>query len=137
MEINISQEIDTPLYRQIFSEIKLGILNGDLKQGELLPSIRQLSKDLNLSVITVKNAYTELEHKGYIVTRQGKGCYVSTIDLEKEFNNSKVNTKRKLKNVIKESRSLGLDKEEIINIFNNLIENISDKKIEEKNQKAS
>jgi GntR family transcriptional regulator len=137
MNIDISQESTLPLYKQIFNQIKLNILKGDLRQGEILPSIRQLSKKLSLSVITVKNAYNELEHKGYIITRQGKGCYVSTIDLEKEFNNTKMSTEKKLKKIIFESRSMGLKKEDIKKIFDNLITNLPEKKITKETQIAS
>ncbi len=137
MNIAISQESTLPLYKQIYNQIRHNILKGSLKQGEMLPSIRQLSKTLNLSVITVKNAYNELEHKGYIITRQGKGCYVSTIDLEKEFNNTKVTTEEKLKKIITESRSMGLKKEDLINIFDNLITSIPEKKINKETQIAS
>jgi GntR family transcriptional regulator len=121
MKIEISLNSTEPLYKQIYNQIKFGIFNGDLCQGEILPSIRQLAKELNLSVLTVKNAYNELEHDRYITTRPGKGCFVSTIDLEKEFINTKQDTEKKLKNVISESKQLGLNTDDIKRIFEQIL----------------
>jgi GntR family transcriptional regulator len=65
-----------PIYEQIKEQIKEAILSGELCEGEALPSIRQLAKDLKISVITTTRAYTDLEQEGFIATVQGKGCYV-------------------------------------------------------------
>jgi GntR family transcriptional regulator len=65
-----------PIYEQIEEQIKEAILCDELKEGELLPSIRQLAKDLKISVITTTRAYAELEQEGFIAVQQGRGCYV-------------------------------------------------------------
>jgi GntR family transcriptional regulator len=65
-----------PIYEQIEEQIKAAILCDDLKEGELLPSIRQLAKDLKISVITTTRAYAELESEGFIAVQQGRGCFV-------------------------------------------------------------
>jgi GntR family transcriptional regulator len=83
MNIILSQSSDDPIYMQIVNQIKAQILSGVLTSGQLLPSIRSLAKDLNISVITTKRAYDELEQEGYIVTVAGKGTYVA--DLGKEM----------------------------------------------------
>lgn len=137
MKLDISHSNSQPLYRQIYDQIRLAILNGELEQGEILPSIRHLSKELNLSVITVKSAYNELERNNYITTRQGKGCFVSHIDLEKEFMNTKINTQKKLKSLISESRLLGLNNEDLKKIFEDLLSNATDKQSEDKSKVAS
>lgn len=121
MELKISNNNSLPLYKQVYNQVKFNIINGELRQGDILPSIRQFAKTLNLSVITIKKAYYELERQGYIITRQGKGTYVSFIDLDKEFINNKINTKNKLKNLILESKSLGLKDEDIMNIVKKLL----------------
>ena len=77
MEIILSHSSDKPIYEQITSQIKNGILTGALSEGEALPSMRQLAKDLRISVITTKRAYDELEKDGYIYTVAAKGCYVA------------------------------------------------------------
>ena len=86
MEIIISNTSGIPIYEQIKEEIKAKIIMGELQEGELLPSIRALAKDLRCSVITTKNAYEELAKEGFVKTIPTKGFYVSKInkDLIKE-----------------------------------------------------
>jgi GntR family transcriptional regulator len=75
----ISQSDKRPMYLQIMEQIKQRIAVGDWTEGESIPSIRQLAVDLQVSVITVKRAYLELEREGIIVTQQGKGSRVASI----------------------------------------------------------
>ena len=82
MEIIISNTSDKPLYEQITAQIKNLILNGALKEGDALPSMRILAKELRISVITTKRAYEELEREGFIVTQSGKGSYVAARNVE-------------------------------------------------------
>ena len=82
MEIFISNTSDKPLYEQITAQIKNLILNGALKEGDALPSMRILAKELRISVITTKRAYEELEREGFIVTQSGKGSYVAARNVE-------------------------------------------------------
>ncbi len=82
MNIIISNSSDVPLYEQVKEQIKNKIVSNELKAGEILPSIRNLAKDLKISVITAKNAYDELEREGYVQTIQGKGTYVSNKNVE-------------------------------------------------------
>ena len=82
MEIFISNTSDKPLYEQITAQIKNLILNGALKEGDALPSMRILAKELRISVITTKRAYQELEREGSIVTQSGKGSYVAARNVE-------------------------------------------------------
>lgn len=77
MDILISNSCGSPIYQQIYDQIKAAILSGELCEGDMLPSIRALAKDLRISVITTKRAYEELERGGYIYTAAGKGCFVS------------------------------------------------------------
>ncbi len=77
MNIIISNDSTEPIYEQITSAIKKLILTDELKVGDALPSIRQLAKDLRISVITTKRAYEELEQEGYIETIPSKGSYVA------------------------------------------------------------
>lgn len=77
MDILISNSCGRPIYQQIYDQVKNAILSGELRAGDMLPSIRALAKDLRISVITTKRAYEELEQGGYIYTAAGKGCFVS------------------------------------------------------------
>ena len=80
MEIIISNSNGVPIYEQIKEQIKVKIASGELKENELLPSIRLLAKDLSCSVITTKNAYEELVKEGYIKNIPSKGFYVARIN---------------------------------------------------------
>ena len=82
MDIIISNSAGTPIYEQICSQIKGKIISGELKEGDALPSMRLLAKELRISVITTKRAYEELEREGFIVSRTGKGSFVAGRDLE-------------------------------------------------------
>ncbi|WP_186565209.1 GntR family transcriptional regulator [Lawsonibacter celer] len=82
MDIIISNSGDTPIYDQITRQIKSLILRGSLAEGEALPSMRLLAKELRISVITTKRAYEELERDGFITTVPGKGCFIAPRNLE-------------------------------------------------------
>ena len=77
MELVISNASNLPIYEQIVEGIKRHISSGALREGDMLPSIRALAKDLRISVITTKRAYEELEREGFIYTVAGKGCFVA------------------------------------------------------------
>ena len=77
MTVLIDNKCSLPIYDQIYSQIKAQIISGELQEHEALPSIRNLAKDLRISVITTKRAYADLEQLGFICTVQGKGCFVA------------------------------------------------------------
>lgn len=83
MKIIISNSSSNPIYQQIFKQIQQAIFKGELKEGEALPSIRNLAKELQISVITTKRAYDDLEQEHYIKTVPGKGSFIS--NQNKEF----------------------------------------------------
>ena len=82
MDIIIRNTGETPIYDQLTRQVKTLILTGALCEGEALPSLRALAKDLRISVITTKRAYEELEREGFITTVPGKGCFVAPRNLE-------------------------------------------------------
>lgn len=77
MNVIISNASPKPIYEQIAQQIKAQIISGELKEGDALPSIRKLAKELHISVITTKRAYEELEKEGFIDTVGGKGTFVA------------------------------------------------------------
>ncbi len=77
MNIIVSNATGSPIYEQIYLQIKTAIVSGELLAGQILPSIRNLAKDLRISVITTKRAYEELEKDGYVYSVPGKGYYVA------------------------------------------------------------
>jgi GntR family transcriptional regulator len=82
MDIIISNSSGKPIYEQITSQIKSLVLNGSLQEGEALPSMRLLAKELRISVITTKRAYEDLERDGFIETVTGRGSFVAAKNLE-------------------------------------------------------
>ncbi len=88
LNIVLSNQSDKPIYQQITDQVRESILKGDLQEGDLLPSIRSLAKDLRISVITTKRAYDELEQEGFIISTVGKGSFVApkNLDLLREVN---------------------------------------------------
>ncbi|MBE6990847.1 MAG: GntR family transcriptional regulator [Ruminococcaceae bacterium] len=82
MTIFIDNRNGTPIYDQIYTQIKGQILGGELREDDMLPSIRGLAKDLRISFITTKRAYEELEKEGFLYTIPGKGCFVAAKNVE-------------------------------------------------------
>lgn len=82
MVILIDNKSGSPIYDQIYSQIKSQIISGALREHEMLPSIRGLAKDLRISFITTKRAYEELEKDGFLYTAPGKGCFVAAKNVE-------------------------------------------------------
>ena len=83
MKIEISYTSDKPMYEQIKDSIKNEIYNGKLKDNDPLPSMRQLAKDLNISMITTKRAYVDLEHEGFVYSVSGKGTFIRLKNYDK------------------------------------------------------
>jgi GntR family transcriptional regulator len=113
MKIIISGSSQEPLYEQIASQIKNQIIMGELKPGDALPSIRNLAKELQISVITTKRAYHELEKDGFIETVGGKGSFVSGENKELFREKRLRMLEEKLYEVIAESRFLGISLREL------------------------
>ena len=82
MHVIIDNKSGIPIYNQIYSQIKSQIISNELEEDTPLPSIRNLAKDLRISVITTKRAYDELEQEGFIYTVAGKGCFVAKKNTE-------------------------------------------------------
>ncbi len=82
MTILIDNKSGTPIYEQIVTQLKAQIISGALREDEALPSIRNLAKDLRISVITTKRAYDELEREGFLYTVGGKGSFVAPKNTE-------------------------------------------------------
>lgn len=79
----ISQSNPDPMHKQVTDQVKDAIARGSLKAGEKLPSIREMSKELMISPITIKRSYRDLEQEGYIVTRPGLGSFVAEVDINR------------------------------------------------------
>lgn len=122
MQIIISNSSKEPLYEQIFKQIQSKILSGELKPGKTLPSIRQLAKDLRVSVITTKRAYEELEKAGFIYLIVGKGSFVAEQNLEVIREKKLQGIEEQLSAVISNSKDIGLSYEELQGLLKLLYE---------------
>lgn len=118
MNILINNKSGQPIYEQIYTQIKSQIINGTLKEDEALPSIRNLAKDLRISVITTKRAYDELEHEGFVYTVAGKGCFVAAknVELLREENLRKI--EEHMQQIAVLAASCSLSRKELIEMFN-------------------
>lgn len=117
MKIILINGSSIPLYEQIKNAIKENILKNKVGEGEQLPSVRTLSKDLKVSILTVKKAYDELEEEGFVESRQGLGTFVAGKDSEVKREELQKELENHLQEVIKLSADLDLDKETILELF--------------------
>ncbi|HWQ75651.1 MAG TPA: GntR family transcriptional regulator [Syntrophomonas sp.] len=113
MKIIVSNRSGLPIYEQIKAHIKEAIFSGELQEDDLLPSIRQLARDLKISVITTTRAYNDLEAEGFIVSVQGKGCYVLPQNKEMARENALRKIEFGLTDAIAAARAGGITKEEV------------------------
>ena len=122
MKLIISNSSNVPIYEQIKNQIIDQILNDELKEDEALPSIRTLSADIKISVMTIKKAYDELEHEGYIITRQGKGSFVAPKNLELAKEQKKKEIEEYINKIVSISKIYNIDKKEVLDLFKYMFE---------------
>ena len=122
MYILIDSKSGVPIYDQIATQIKEQILDGSLPEGEALPSIRSLAKDLRISVITTKRAYADLESQGFIDTVQGKGSFVAGGNLELLREERLRQVEDYLQRAIDAARSAGLAPADVHEMIDTLLE---------------
>ncbi|MGN7477023.1 GntR family transcriptional regulator [Solibacillus silvestris] len=122
MQIIISNSSKEPIYEQITSQIKSSILAGELQEGAAIPSMRNLAKELKISVITTKRAYEELEKAGFIYSIVGKGSFVAEQNLEVIREKKLKVIEEQMSAVITNSREIGLSLDELQDLLKILYE---------------
>lgn len=122
MDIIITNNSETPIYEQIEEQIKAMILNGDLKEGDGLPSMRLLAKELRISIITTKRAYEELERDGYIESYTGKGSFVKGINRELVRETVVYEIEGLFEEILDKAKMVGISHEELLEILQLLCE---------------
>ena len=122
MDLLISNTAGVPIYAQITRQIKEKILSGELTQGEALPSIRLLAKELRISVITTKRAYEDLEREGFIYTQQGRGSFVAAQNPELLREETLRRVEQALQKALDEAAQGGITGEEVRTLLNLLME---------------
>lgn len=118
MKMIISNNSSIPIYEQIKNSIIEQILNNELESDEILPSIRNLSQEIKISVMTIKKAYDELEQEGYIISRQGKGTFVSSKNQDLIKEKAQKEIEDHIISIVDISKRFDIKKEDIIDIFN-------------------
>ena len=122
MKIIINSSSMVPIYEQIMEQIKAKIVSGELKENDVLPSVRTLAKEQKISALTVKKAYDNLEQEGFTVTVHGKGTFVAAANTEKMKEEQRREVELDLEKAIQKGRSCGLQDEEIRELFELIME---------------
>jgi len=122
MKIIVSNRSGIPIYEQIKEQIKAAIFSGELQEDDMLPSIRQLARDLKISVITTTRAYSDLEQEGFLANVQGKGCFVLPRNTELARENALHKMENGLSAAITAAKAENIAKEEVIERLNLLWE---------------
>ena len=117
MNVFIDNKSGAPIYDQIYTQIKAQIINGSLQEDEALPSIRNLAKDLRISVITTKRAYDELEREGFIYTIASKGCFVAPKNTELLREELLKRIEEHMQEILKLAVACSLSKQELIEML--------------------
>lgn len=120
-QMRILQNSGVPIYQQIAEQFKAGILAGKYKQGEYLPSIRGLAKELKISVITTMKAYEQLEAEGLVTAVQGKGYYVNAQDSEMLREQHLRKVEESLLEAITAARNAGITDRELMDTLETLL----------------
>jgi GntR family transcriptional regulator len=113
LKIVISNRSGVPIYEQIKEQIKEAIFSGELREDEMLPSMRVLARDLKISVITTTRAYNDLAAEGFVANVQGKGCFVLPRNAELAAENALAKIEEGLAAIIETAKTAGLKKTDI------------------------
>lgn len=122
MKLIINNSSMQPIYEQITSQIKSKIMRGELKEEEMLPSVRTLAKELKVSALTVKKAYDALEEEGFVITVHGKGSFVTMANQQMMLEEKKKEVEADLEMAIRKGRSCGMSDQEILELFHIVLE---------------
>ncbi|OWR32569.1 GntR family transcriptional regulator [Saccharibacillus sp. O23] len=122
MNIRISNTSEKPIYQQIFEQISAQVLKGELEGGYSLPPIRQAAVELQVSIITVKKAWEELERSGLIYTVTGKGCFITELSPDRMIEKRNEMILKQMAVDIEYYRSFGLGLDEVVELLKSIYE---------------
>lgn len=122
MNLIINNSSMVPIYEQLIGQIKAAITAGSLKQDDVLPSVRQLAKELKISALTVKKAYDLLEEEGFVITVHGKGTYVAATSSDLLLEEQKKAIEAELEKVVQKARCCGISDSELTELFQLILE---------------
>ena len=113
MFVVLSPTHPDPMYKQVTDQIKDAIASGDLKANDRLPSVRELSEALNVSAITIKRAYQDLETDGFILTRAGMGSFVAPVERDALRERKVAEVQQELRRLVQSSAKFGISASDI------------------------
>ncbi len=122
LNIIISNSSMQPIYEQIVTQVKAKIMNGELKEQTMLPSVRTLAKEIKVSALTVKKAYDALDEEGFIVTVHGKGSFVTLANQGILLEEKKKEVEADFDMAIRKGRSCGMSDQELTELFQIVLE---------------
>jgi GntR family transcriptional regulator len=114
--VALSASHPDPMYKQVTDQIKDAIASGDLKPNDRLPSVREMSEALNVSAITIKRAYADLETDGYILTRAGLGSFVAPVEPDALRARKLAEVRDELRRIVRQSAKFGITAGEIVRL---------------------
>ena len=121
MQIILNNSSMVPVYEQLVAQIKQAIINGNLAEGAILPSVRSLSAELRISALTVKKAYDKLEEESFVVTVHGKGTYVAATDRQLAVEARRKAVEDDFAAAVQRAKSMGLEDKDIREIVEILL----------------
>ena len=116
MFVVLSPTHPDPMYKQVTDQIKDAIASGDLKANDRLPSVRELSEALNVSAITIKRAYQDLETDGFILTRAGMGSFVASVKRDALRERKLAEVQQELRRLVRSSAKFGISANDIVRL---------------------
>jgi len=122
MHIILNNTSMVPIYEQLMDQVKREILSGELRENDILPSVRALSGELRISALTVKKAYDRLEEEGFVVTVHGKGTYVAAADRQLAMEARRKTVEDDLAAAVDRARAVGFTRDEIWEIMGIILE---------------
>jgi len=117
VNIQISNNTDTPIYEQLKNEIIRAIMTGEVQPGEALMSMRALAKELKISIITTKRAYQDLEQEGYVYSIVGKGTFVSEQNASVQRERVLLEIEKNIEELLKTAHQIDLSTEELADMI--------------------
>ena len=124
MNIIINNSSFQPIYEQIVEQIKDSIVKGRLKENDMLPSDRSLSKEIRVSALTAKKAYDELEQEGFIITVHGKGSFVTSANQELMLEEQRREAEQLMEQAIRKGKSCGMSRSELEEMYQLVLEDM-------------
>ena len=117
MRLSVNPNDKTPIYRQLYDQIASDVLSGTLAPGTPLPPIRTVSRELGVSMITVRSAWEMLERDGYLLTRAGSGCFVAPINEAHRQNTVDARLSAAIDTLVDDAKALGVEKETLLSMI--------------------